>query len=561
MPTKTTKKSTKRASTSPKSPAAYTAKDFWGFSAESALTLHTEAGSGAGNTGKVQSVGVGRALFLRDRKNIDKELARCEVALTPWQRERLEKSIEAKEEFFCFSGENGPVWILAPMVGSLAPVDKKPATAVKEHHGGQITANAYARARDLCAGLIAQAESFGLKELHVDASRAEKEQCYGLIVGLELACYSFKSTVSRAQKKAFRPLPKIYLQAPQCEASAFLRYRDLGIATNLARHCTNLPPADLNPESYAEAVEALFLRTNAKLETPCRVEIFDRKRLEKERMNLILAVGAGATAEPRVIRLSYRGAKLKSKKNLPEDLTVLLGKGVTFDSGGLDIKPASGMRWMKKDMAGSSSVLAVMWYAARQQLEVDIDAYLALAENAVDAKSFRPGDIVESRSGLRVEIHNTDAEGRLVLADIMTYAQDQAETEKRKVSAMIDVATLTGAIKVGLGADVPGLFCNDDELSQQILDAAKSAGEKMWRMPLVEEYARELHSASADLVNASQNGFGGAITAALFLKRFVRCERWAHLDIYGWVDGATGAFRESGGNGQLVQSLAKLMGD
>jgi leucyl aminopeptidase len=287
-------------------------------------------------------------------------------------------------------------------------------------------------------------------------------------------------------------------------------------------------------------------------------------------MGLHLAVGQGALHGPRMIHLKYRpkktsSSKLASSKSAASKSVggksnskpiAFVGKGITFDSGGLDIKPSSGMRLMKKDMGGAAAVLGVALWAELSQINLDLDFYIGLAENAVDQKSFRPSDVVTARNGMSVEIHNTDAEGRLVLADLLDVAVTKAGVDEPEI--VIDVATLTGAIKVALGADLAGLFSNSDQLSDEIQSAGQKAGDLNWRMPLYLKYTHGMSSSFADIVNAI-DGFGGAITAALFLEKFVRNKPWAHLDIYAWNDKNSGSLSFSGGNGQAVQCLVQFL--
>lgn len=249
-------------------------------------------------------------------------------------------------------------------------------------------------------------------------------------------------------------------------------------------------------------------------------------------MGLHVAVGQASQEKPCLIHLSYKGSSSK-------DHVAFVGKGITFDSGGLDLKPSSGMRDMKKDMGGSASVIALAYWMMKNKIKLNAEFYLAIAENSVNENAFRPGDIIQSRSGKTVEIHKTDAEGRLVLADSLALAVE------KKPQWVINVATLTGAIKVALGETTAGLFSNDDKLSQKILKSAQKTGDNCWRMPLDPSQKNKLKTDAADLVNAHE-GFGGAVTAALFLEAFVGNVPWAHFDIYSWT-GPTGAFSERGG--------------
>ena len=214
------------------------------------------------------------------------------------------------------------------------------------------------------------------------------------------------------------------------------------------------------------------------------------------------------------------------------------------------------MRLMKKDMGGAASGVGLAYWVAHSNYGRACDFYLALAENSIDANAMRPSDVYRSRAGYLVEIDNTDAEGRLVLADVMDVAAKK--TAKDEPEYLIDLATLTGAIKVALGADMAGLFSNNDKLADQIVKAGQVVGEPNWRMPLVQKYFASISSNFADFKN-SADGFGGAITAALFLEKFCNNVKWAHLDIYGWVDKPTGSLSTAGGNGQAVQTLIQWL--
>jgi leucyl aminopeptidase len=311
----------------------------------------------------------------------------------------------------------------------------------------------------------------------------------------------------------------------------------------MARHLTNLPPEILHPVSYANFAKSVFLKSKKVV-----VEIWDEKKLKAKGLGLLLAVGAGSPHQPRLVHMRYRP---KAKTETP--LYAFIGKGVTFDTGGLDIKGADSMRWMKKDMAGSASVLGLVLWAEQVGYEKAFDCYLALAENAISGDSFAPGDIIQSRSGKTVEVHNTDAEGRLVMADALEVAK-----ETKPLRGLIDVSTLTGAIKVALGPDIPGLFSNHSELKQKLVQSGTNVGEPVWAMPLVQSYRGKLKSTFADMINAA-DGFGGAVTAALFLQSFAEPLPWAHFDIYGWRESMGGPYSEMGANGQAVQLLADFL--
>ncbi|ASD63242.1 M17 family metallopeptidase [Bdellovibrio bacteriovorus] len=447
-----------------------------------------------------------------------------------WQAKSLKQN---DREVVYFAGSKGPVWILRPR--------KKASVG----HDGLIDEAAYSWARDQFGTLVSQLKAHHLKGVQMEFHGTEGAQDLGALVGMDVAVYNFRQFVDGKQ---LTDLPKVALRKSlgswdkAVVKDAMLRAR----AVNVARHMVNLPPNDLNPKSFAEmATKRLGFPKNTK------VTVWDTKKLVSEKMGLHVAVGQGAENGPCMVHLKYRPAKKSSLKPV-----AFVGKGITFDTGGLDIKPSSAMRLMKKDMGGAASVIALAQWAAESNYPGPLDFYLALAENAVDGKSFRPGDVITARSGMKVEIDNTDAEGRLVLADVLDVACTQKGAEEAEL--VIDVATLTGAIKVGLGAEIAGLFSNDDELASALTKAGQRSGDLNWRMPLFEKYWGDLSSPFADCKN-SGGGFGGAITAALFLQKFVRGKKWAHLDVYAWTDKAHGALLASGGSGQPVQCLIEFL--
>lgn len=411
-----------------------------------------------------------------------------------------------------------------------------PLVAEEVERDQALKATAETRLRDAMGPLILAVEKLDVTELEIDFI-GPAAQLPSLANGLELALYRFRRVMNREVPKY-----KISLKAKgKPVASRSLEAGvALGQAINLARHLTNLPPNLLNPKTYAEFAAEFFAGRRG-----VKVEIWDVKRLRAEKMNLHVGVGRGSNRQPRLVRLSYRGAGKKPA-------VALVGKGITFDTGGLDIKPSSGMRLMKKDMGGSAAVLGAALWACEARAKCNLDVYLALAENSVSAKSFRPSDVIRARNGMTVEIHNTDAEGRLVLAD----ALDVAVSAKPKY--LVDVATLTGAIKVALGSGLAGLFGNNRSLVSALHKSGQQAGDLNWPMPLFQKYRPQLNSNFADIVNAT-DGFGGAVTAALFLERFVGDSPWAHLDIYAWKDATDGAWCEAGGSGQAVACLAEWL--
>ncbi|MBX7193386.1 MAG: leucyl aminopeptidase [Sandaracinaceae bacterium] len=289
----------------------------------------------------------------------------------------------------------------------------------------------------------------------------------------------------------------------------------LADAIVLARDLVNAPPNDLTPTALADVAK------DASTKFGLDFKQWDKKGLEKLGMNLFLAVNRGSAEEPRMVHLVYKpGGNQKTKK------VAFVGKGLTFDSGGLCIKPAASMIDMKCDMAGAAVTIGIVLAAARLNLPIEVHALFGATENMTGDSAYRPGDVFKSYEGKTVEIINTDAEGRLVLADVLWHAA------KLEPDYLIDHATLTGACMVALGPWTAGLFANDDELARRYLEAADSEGELYWRMPLNDELRESLRSDIADLKHTGDK-HGGSITAALFLREFVGKSKWMHLDIAG----------------------------
>jgi leucyl aminopeptidase len=317
----------------------------------------------------------------------------------------------------------------------------------------------------------------------------------------------------------------------------------VGESVCIARDLINEPPNELYPDALARAAVRVCKERGLK----CTV--FDRAGLEKRGMKLILAVGQGSAREPRMVHMVYTPAG-KAKKKL-----VFVGKGLTFDTGGICIKPAPGMEEMKGDMGGAANVIALMAALAATKPDVEVHGLIGCAENMPGSNAYRPGDIFGSLDGKSVEIINTDAEGRLVLADVLAYGREL------KPDAMIDNATLTGACVIALGPTVSGFYANREELADRFRRAADTAGEAMWRMPLVEELRDGLKSDWADLKHTADR-WGGSITAALFLREFVGDTPWVHVDIAGpsMANRAYNVFAK-GGTGHGVLTFLRLTED
>ncbi|NLS01901.1 leucyl aminopeptidase family protein [Rhizobium sp. P32RR-XVIII] len=303
----------------------------------------------------------------------------------------------------------------------------------------------------------------------------------------------------------------------------------------LARDLINTPTNDMGPEQ----LEAAFLALAEHYKAEMSVIIGDD--LLKENFPLVHTVGRASADAPRLLELRW-GKKGHRK-------VTLVGKGVCFDTGGLDIKPASSMLLMKKDMGGAANVMGLALMIMDAKLKVDLRVIIPVVENSISADAFRPGDIYKSRKGLTVQIDNTDAEGRLILADALTYADEESP------DLLIDMATLTGAARVALGPDLPPFFTDDEDLARDLSEASLETDDPLWRLPLYMGYDKDIRAKMADITNAPAGGMAGAITAALFLKRFVsKAKSWAHFDIYGWAP-AERAHSPGGGEAQAIRAL------
>jgi leucyl aminopeptidase len=340
-------------------------------------------------------------------------------------------------------------------------------------------------------------------------------------------------------RKADDDAPRVLLSTEPARVDEALRQ---AAATACVRDLVNTAAADLGPAELATAVRTLGEAHGA------NVTVTLGRELETG-FPMIHAVGKAAAKgrEPRLIELTWG--------NPAHPKVALVGKGVCFDSGGLDIKPSAGMRLMKKDMGGAAHALALAGLVMERHLPVRLHLLIPAVENAVSAESFRPGDVLNSRKGLTVENTNTDAEGRLVLGDALTRACEQ------KPELLIDFATLTGAARVALGPDLPATFANDEALAAELLAAGVAVGDPLWRMPLWDGYDDMLKSDIADMVNAPDGGMAGAVTAALFLRRFVTPGvAWAHLDTFAWRATAKPG-RAKGGEAYGLRAAWRLLKD
>ncbi len=365
--------------------------------------------------------------------------------------------------------------------------------------------------------------------LECPVSLLKEENAIAFIEGLVLSGYSFESYKSKQDDQKFE-LKSITLESVKQLPQRLIDIALLGCqATAFARDLVNTPPRDCTPSFLASQCKKI-----AK-EQRLSIDVFDERALKKMGAGSLLSVAQGSEEPPYLIRMVYRPKK-KSKRVIS-----LVGKGVTFDSGGLSIKSGGGMETMKCDMSGAAAVMSVMSIITELSPHFEVRAYIPTTENMINGRATRPGDVVKAMSGKTIEILNTDAEGRLILADAIHLA------EKDRSSVIIDLATLTGACMVALGTEYAGLFSNDDKLAARLLAAGDSAGEHLWRMPLVKEYKEWIKSPIADIKNIGKSS-GGAITGALFLEEFIDKAEWAHLDIAGpaFTDADRGHIRRGG---------------
>jgi leucyl aminopeptidase len=375
-----------------------------------------------------------------------------------------------------------------------------------------------ARLRASLAGCVRSNSGGNTRLLHLVLPEAEVDlRSVGEAVAL--GAYRFTKYFT-GDRKPKAELGKVFIHRMRGSSSAADKKQlDLGVAiadaVAIARDAVNEPPNVMTPEGLAEVARSIARKHKLKL------KVLDKKGILAAGMNLHYAVGQGSENEPRFIHLSYVPKK-KHKK------IVFVGKGITFDSGGLCIKPAAGMGEMKSDMGGAAAVLGAIAAVAALRPAVEVHAIVAAAENMPDGAAYRPADVFTSLDGKTIEIINTDAEGRLVLADALTYAT------RLKPDVIIDVATLTGAALVALGKTCSAFYSTDDEIARSLEAAARAAGEQFWRMPLLEELGEQLKSDIADLKHTADR-WGGSISAALFLREFVGKFPWIHCDVAGPV--------------------------
>jgi len=361
--------------------------------------------------------------------------------------------------------------------------------------------------------------------------------------GLKLKSYNFRKYKTKNEKILINI--NVFGKKNNTSVKDQLKFRSLEEGTFYARDLVSEPGNVLHPDEYAKRIKSLK-------KYGLKINIYDQKKLKKLGMNALLGVGQGSIRGSYLVTMEWKGLKNDSKP------LAFIGKGVCFDTGGYSLKPAKFMEDMTYDMAGSAAVVGLMMNLALRKAKINVIGVVGLVENMVSGNAQRPGDIVKSYSGKTIEILNTDAEGRLVLADAITFTE-----KKYKPKFIIDLATLTGAIIVSLGSEYAGLFSNNDKLSKELIDAGKKVEEKLWRMPLHENFDKLINSKNADMQNINYVGGAGSTTAAQFLQRFILNKTpWAHLDIAGMAFSKYGGALNSGGaTGYGVRLLNQLIED
>ena len=367
----------------------------------------------------------------------------------------------------------------------------------------------------------------------------------GEIIGtqLDLANYEFVE-YKTPSKEGFSFVKEIkILDCSLPIQKSILKGNIIADEVNKTRTLSNTPGGDMTPQILAQKAR------EAMKGLPVKVIVLGEKEMEKQKMNAILSVGRGSDEESKFIIMEYFGGK-KGEKPI-----VLVGKGVTFDSGGLNLKPSSSMSGMNMDMSGGASVIHTMALVAKMKLKKNVIGLIPSVENFVSGKSYRPGDVIRSMSGKTIEILNTDAEGRVILADALTYA------EKYNPKVVIDIATLTGAAIVALGERMSAIFTDDDELCQKLEKIGDKTGDYMWRLPMWEEYENEIKGSLGDYTNIhnKDSRYGGATYGAVFLHQFIKGYKWAHIDMAPRMTSMAGEFLAPGALGTPVRALFKFI--
>lgn len=379
------------------------------------------------------------------------------------------------------------------------------------------------------------------------AGEATADQGARAGLGARLAAYRFDEYRTKLSEDKKPSLDTVHVAVDDvaAAAAAWESWSAVADGVDLARDVTNQPPNVLNPETYAKKIEGMA-------EHGLEIEILDEAKMTEIGMHMLLGVGQGSDFESHIAIMRWNGG------NEGDAPLLFVGKGLTFDSGGISLKPGAGMDEMKGDMGGSAAVVGLMRALAGRKAKVNAIGIVGLVENMPGGNAQRPGDIVQSLSGQTVEILNTDAEGRLVLGDVLWYSQERFQPR-----LIIDLATLTGAMLIALGNCRAGIFSNDDDIADQLFAAGKASDEPVWRMPIGDEYEKHIETKNADMRNVGEGRLAGSISAAEFLKRFVNDKPWCHIDIAGTAMGGMkdDPRQPSWGTGYGVRLLDRFVRD
>ena len=441
-----------------------------------------------------------------------------------------------------FKGKNGSVLdIVAP-----AGLEAGRLVIIGCGKPNELKSNDFLKLGGLVMGKVPAAIADATVIAELPSGAMDAEQVADLAQGVRLRAYTFdryKTKHKEGEEKRATAKVTIAVDDAAAARKAFRPREAVAEGVVLARDLVNEPANILFPEEFARRASRLK-------KLGVTVEILDVKAMKKLGMHALLGVGQGSERESRLVIMHWNGSKRSEKP------VAFVGKGVCFDTGGISIKPASGMEDMKGDMAGAACVVGLMHALAERKAKVNALGAIGLVENMPDGRAQRPGDIVTSMSGQTIEVINTDAEGRLVLADVLHYVATRYAPK-----FMIDLATLTGAIMVALGQEYAGMFANDDKLAERLIEAGNATGERVWRMPLGPEYDKMIDSKFADMKNTGGR-HGGAITAAQLLQRFVGKTSWVHLDIAGTALGSPQTeINKSWSSGWGVRLLDRLVAD
>ncbi|MBY0469991.1 leucyl aminopeptidase [bacterium] len=451
------------------------------------------------------------------------------------------KSKAGQVQFLRFAGKSGADNVAIAGLGAKADLTEEKLRSL----GGSLWARLSAeKSKNICVHLDTFLEKKGKMGF------TDEEYVRALAEGLILNCYSFDKYKASAKEKKDETGPekitfltssgslkrKLETELAKIEVS--------GTIINIARDWSNEPSNVGTPEFYAK--EAMRLAKQYGL----KCKVLSEAEARKEKMNLFLGVGQGSEREGKVVVVDYTPKKTKNAKTI-----ALVGKGITFDTGGISIKPSMRMEEMKHDMTGAATVMAATLLAAAWEVPNRVVAFMGFTENMPDGDAITPGNVIETRNGKTVEVINTDAEGRLILADVLDYAQDI------KPDAMIDVATLTGAVGIALGKYCCAVLGNDDSLVETVKQVGENTGERMWQLPLYDDYFDDMKSDTADMRNSCNDSHGGTIRGAIFLKQFIRPKtRWAHMDIASTAYNVShlSYMPKRGASGLHVRTLARF---